>query len=364
MAIRTRGNGLEVDVQVTRSGVTERYRETVRCTLAEAKAFEAQVRLDLTSGRKPVPLASTSKPSHSEMGLEDALEAVWEAHWKDAAVSRTVRSNMATAIQFFGRHTTLESITTPQITAYAAHLKAKGYTPSTVRSKMAVMTKAYTHFIHQEVLTSRPNFKLPKLNKNLRDRLITDAEFEELLRTFTVDYGILLDRRSDGPSGEDFADLMVILMDTGGRRSEIELIEMRNVRGDLLTLRSVKDIRDAQRDGTKTGDTRTIPLTRRALAAIHRLAGRYGTKPCHWATAGSVRHAWDWARSRMGLMDDPGFIPYALRHTCASTLYAKTKDLVVVQKWLGHTDIKMTVRYAKLQPFELQAARDLMEAST
>lgn len=356
MAIRTRGNGLEVDVQVTRSGVTTRYRETVRCTLAEARAFEAQVRLDLTSGRTPVPLTAPAQPSQATLGLEDALEAVWEAHWKDLAVSHTVRSNMATAVKFFGKHTALASITTPQITAYTAHLKSAGYAPSTVRSKLAVMTKAYAHFLHQEVLTSRPNFKLPKLNRNLRDRLITAAEFSEVLRLFAADYG-----RPHGPSGDDFADLMVILMDTGGRRSEIELIDMQNVRGDLLTLRSVKDIRDAHREGTKTGDARTLPLTRRALEAIHRLSDRYGSKPCHWATSGAVRHAWDWVRSRMGLAGDPGFIPYGLRHTCASNLYAKTKDLVLVQKWLGHTDIKMTVRYARLQPFELQAARDLLE---
>lgn len=362
MAIRTRGSGLEVDVQVTINGVTERYRETVHCALMEAKAFEARVKADLTVGRKPKPMNDTSKPSQSELGLEDALEVVWEEHWKDAAVCRTVRSNMATAIRFFGRHTPLASITTQQMKAYTAHLKDKGYSPSTMRSKLAVMTKAYTHFVDEEVLTERPKFKLPKLNKNLRDRLITDAEFDELLRLFTVDYAILLNRRSDGPAGEDFANLMVILMDTGGRRSEIELIEMHNVRGDLLTLRSVKDIRGDIRSGTKTGDARTIPLTRRALAAIHRLSGRYGSKPCQWATSGSVRHAWDWARSRMGLSDDQGFIPYALRHTCASTLYAKTKDIVVVKDWLGHTDIKMTMRYAKLQPFDLLAARDLMEA--
>jgi integrase len=360
MAVRTRGNGLEVDVQVTLNGATSRYRETVHCALVEAKAFEARVRADLTAGRTPEPFSATSK--QVQLALKDALEIVWEEHWSGAAVARTVRSNMATAEDFFGPHTELSSITTEQADEYVRHLRKAGYSPSTMRSKISVMTKTVNHFHRLGKLPNKPHFKLPKLNKNLRDRLVTDAEFEELLRIFKVDYSILLDRRADGPSGEDFADLMVILMDTGGRRSEIELLEMKNVRGDLLTLRSVKDIRGDWKDGTKTGDARTIPLTRRALAAIHRLSGRYGSKPCHWATTGSVRHAWDWARARMGMMDDPGFIPYALRHTCASTLYAKTKDIVVVKDWLGHSDIKMTMRYAKLQPFDLQAARDLMEA--
>jgi integrase len=90
---------------------------------------------------------------------------------------------------------------------------------------------------------------------------------------------------------------------------------------------------------------------------------RHGLQPFAWATTGTLRHAWDWARNCMNLSNDPGFIPYALRHTCASTLYAKTKDIVLVKEWLGHSDIKMTMRYAKLQPDALAAARDLMEAT-
>jgi integrase len=348
MAITTRGAGLQVAVQYA----GRRYRETLRCTLEEARAFEARVKQDLVAGRTPVPFAATSQQSRGALFLKDALDIVYREYWADAAVHRTVLSNIATALEFFGEATPLASITNEQADAYVRKLKAEGYAPSTIRSKCCVMTKAFSHFRRLGHVTNPPTFKMPSVgDSNLRDRLVEDEEFTELVRLFRVDYEVVTARRSDGPSGADYAALWVILMDTGVRRSEAEAIDLRNLRGDMLTLTK-----------TKNNKRRTIPLTERAAQALSDLSATYGNTPCSWATSGSVRHAWDWARAEMGLSDDEGFIPYALRHTCASTLYARTKDIVLVQKWLGHSDLKMTLRYAKLQPYDLAAARDLMEA--
>ena len=47
----------------------------------------------------------------------------------------------------------------------------------------------------------------------------------------------------------------------------------------------------------------------------------------------------------------------------ATRFYAATRDLLLVQRWMGHANIKMTVRYAKLFPAELDAARDLLASN-
>jgi hypothetical protein len=39
---------------------------------------------------------------------------------------------------------------------------------------------------------------------------------------------------------------------------------------------------------------------------------------------------------------------HCLRHTCASRLLARG-NIVVVSKWLGHSDISVTMRYLKLE---------------
>ena len=48
----------------------------------------------------------------------------------------------------------------------------------------------------------------------------------------------------------------------------------------------------------------------------------------------SVRWAWSMTLSS------------CLRHTCASRLVQRGVPLLVVKEWLGHNDIKMTLRYS------------------
>lgn len=48
-----------------------------------------------------------------------------------------------------------------------------------------------------------------------------------------------------------------------------------------------------------------------------------------------------------------------LRHSCATMLLAKNVPLERIREWLGHSDIKMTMRYAHLN---VSAAKDEMAA--
>lgn len=348
-----RGKGLQVDVQVTVDGAKKRYRQIVHCTMPEAEAYEAQVKADLLAGREPAKWGRKQlKAAPTGILLEAALEATWQRYWANAACARTVRSNMLTCVEFFGGDKPITEITTNDADDFIDHLKKGGLAASTIRQKASVMTKMFTHYHRRGNVQVKPYFDLPKVGDNLRDRVITEHEEQELLEVFATRYDHVIARRSDGPDGADLEDLMVILIDTGARRSEVEAIHMKNLRGDLLTLRR-----------TKNDLARTIPLTERAMEALKRQAERHGDEPFNWATKGTVRHAWDWARGCMNKSDDAGFIPYALRHTCATRLYSKTKDLLVVQRWLGHKDIKMTLRYAKLMPGDLEAARDLLQAA-
>ena len=51
---------------------------------------------------------------------------------------------------------------------------------------------------------------------------------------------------------------------------------------------------------------------------------------------------------------------YTMRHTCASRPVQRGADLKRVQEWMGHTDIKTTLRYAKLTPKDLFSIGDLL----
>jgi integrase len=339
MAIRTRGNGLEVDVQVTLDGNKRRYRETIQATVAEAKAFEHRVKAALLDGLDPEPFSK--RTDAKGLPLDAALEAVWERYWSNGGQARTVRSNMATCVEFFGPKKDLGSITNADLDDFVVWLRSKEYAPATIRQKVCVMSKAFTHFHRRGNLASIPKVELPRIGDNTRDRVISEEEFRELLR--------ITRNELPGDRGEDIARLWEILMDTGARPSELRAVRTPDIRDDLLTFRD-----------TKSGVSRTVPMTVRAKVNAAALSMHYGEFPFMWASPAIIRHAWDFCRERMGLTQDEGFIPYALRHTCATRLYARTRDLMLVQRWLGHADIKMTLRYAKLQPGDLQKARDLL----
>ena len=105
-------------------------------------------------------------------------------------------------------------------------------------------------------------------------------------------------------------------------------------------------------------------MTSRVRAIVERLlenatpGDRLWPKGKDW-----LRNAWDRAREALGLSQDKQFVIHACRHTCASRLVQKGVNLRVVQEWLGHKTIQMTMRYSHLSPANLQEAAIVLEAA-
>ena len=68
----------------------------------------------------------------------------------------------------------------------------------------------------------------------------------------------------------------------------------------------------------------------------------------------------DWVGHRWGLVRRDCNIAdvniHILRHTCASRLLERGVDLYTVSKWLGHSSVKVTERYAHLRTGALDRA--------
>lgn len=330
-----RGKGLQIDVQVTRHGKVVRYRQIIETSLPDAYAYEACVKADLLAGRKPTRWTPSGLPAAvTALTLGDALQNLWGACWAETSSASVKLSHIKTCIGFFGSPTDLRDITVGHCDEFVRKLRSEGLAASTIRQKCGVMVQLFKHHERMGDLKNAPRFNLPKIGDNTRLRLVSPVELTQMQEAIEPVY----------------AQILRFLMDTGIRRKELQAVDMKNLRGDLLTLVS-----------TKNGEHRTIPLTRLALECIHTCSDAYGSLPFYWVTSSRLRDAWNSAKDKIGLGADLSFIPYALRHTCATMLYSKTKDLLIVQKWLGHADIKVTLRYAKLMPGDLTKARDLLD---
>ncbi|WP_367178157.1 tyrosine-type recombinase/integrase [Glycocaulis sp.] len=200
----------------------------------------------------------------------------------------------------------------------------------------------------------RPKFRFPRKQETARIRVLSDYERDEIIRLFRDRFDDFAKRNSsDGfPAGPSWSAYFAFLMDTGLRPSEARALRAADRYGDRLRVWK-----------TKSGKPRILPLTPRAEEAFERQALRCENsldEPFCWATKDRVSWVWKWLRRSMGHDDDPEFIPYILRHDCATRLYAKTSDLLLVKEWMGHSSIEMTLRYAKLDPGRLAEARDLL----
>ena len=160
-----------------------------------------------------------------------------------------------------------------------------------------------------------------------------------------------------------FADylkpLVLLALNTGLRRGE--LLQLTWVDIDLerrmLTVRG---------EGAKSGRTRYVPLNVEALAVLRGWKGNAGLEAGtaftrHGADLASVRKSW------AGLLEAAKiehFRFHDLRHSFASKLVMRNVSINTVRELLGHSDLKMTMRYAHLSPDHKHAAVErLMEVA-
>lgn len=356
MAIRPRGKGLQIDVTFTGAdGKKVRHKEAFYGPMAEARAREATIRADLEGGRDPKAVhrlaEEKAQAANTKLTLAVALDDCFKWQWVGTPSEKTVQSTMKLARDFFGGGTLMEDITTIEINRYIKHLRDARLKPSTVNKRLHPVSFAFNHFVQSGQLESAPHFTRSKERGNERTRQVTDKERIELIRIFEEDYDGLVADKEGAPSGWDWRDFFVFLMDTAVRPSEARRIRPQDVRGSTVAVLF-----------TKTDNPRHLPLTNRAQEAIERQQEkRPGEKPFGW-TEGCFGKAFDVARSQMGLMGDKEFTTYILRHDCATRLYRATRDLLLVKNWLGHKSTTMTERYAKLFPDELNKGRDALEA--
>ncbi len=114
---------------------------------------------------------------------------------------------------------------------------------------------------------------------------------------------------------------------------------------------------------TKNGERREIPINATLRASLQGLPRRLDVPyvffdPANGKPYQEVKKSFATALKRAKIQE---FHFHDLRHTFASQLVMSGVDLVTVKELLGHTDIKMTIRYAHLAPSHKVKAVEIYE---
>lgn len=263
----------------------------------------------------------TKKPQNLLQLLKRAAPIVW----KGKAAERTMIRNVEEAASIMN-NPKLSDINTALIDEYRMALS--GYVaPQTVNYKMVNLHRILKFGYEREWLERMPKFEYFSVNTE-RERVFTDEEVQGML-TYMREHNM-----------EDSADFFEILYLTGMRKGELLKAQPEDVQGSWLFLKA---------KNTKTKTSRKVPLCDRAKELIQKKLPFQMTSNCYG-------NHWNKARIALGYAGDSEFVPHVLRHTRATMALSKTRNIRVVQKLLGHNNIKTTMRYAKVLDDDLMEA--------
>ncbi len=221
-------------------------------------------------------------------------------------------------------------------------IEAKNLSPQSVHHVLALLRRILRKAIQWELYAGPlPIFEMPRV-QNDRTRFLTLEEAARLLSE--------LKRRSDL-----WYDLSLFALSTGLRSGEIFSLLPEHINLSTKTVAVVD---------TKS-DNRVVPLNDAALAiaktylALNTGSYLFVTVNGHKIDYASklYRRAVEACGLNAGIEDRRQRVVFhTLRHTFASWLVQGGTPLVVVSQLLGHSDIKMTMRYAHLAPEQGQKA--------
>jgi len=283
-------------------------------------------------GRVLGRLSSMDLPAKDH--FENYLRHKWRLNHKPKTMFSSFTSVML-FLQFYGASgkTDITRLQRPDLEAFIEHEQDRGMHVSTVRTRMASII-AFLHFlIEQEILV--PSILKKTIRLKLPDALPRAMNPKDARRLVEI-----IDNARDRA-------LILLLLRTGMRIGEVLNLTTNDV--------DLKEKKIHLLQGEKNNMGRVVYVSNDALFALKRwFAIRskeekfifYGQRhaPLGYSAArGRFVHFIGKAR-----LEHKGYTVHCLRHTFASELLNAGMRLEVLQQLLGHQDIEVTRRYARL----------------
>ncbi len=260
---------------------------------------------------------------------------------------RTKRSILDRQLLPFFGECGLDEISPKLIESFKAARRAEGYAPKTVNNYLAALGRALSIAEEWGELDRRPKIRLLPVPPQAFD-FLTLEESERLLRSMKDTF---------------WRGVVLVAMRTGLRLGELLALDWSDVdlEGSLLTVRRALVRR--RLGPPKSNKIRHVPLSEDVKEALRAWPHRRGFV---FGQDAGRKHSDQDAMARVlkqacaaaGLRK-VGW--HVLRHTFASHLVATGAHLKVVQELLGHSDIRVTMRYSHLEPSRLKEFVDRLD---
>jgi integrase len=254
----------------------------------------------------------------------------------------------------------LDELTLHDLERFKRDREAEGIGGQTLKHSFNLIGGAWKHARKLGYATADLDFPQVKVPK-YRLRFLSDDEERQLLKE--------LDPQREGKglrpyhlrdadlkrTMQDAYDLVVLLLDTGARYSEVANIKLAQIH---LEKREINLWRPKVQNETVLYMTDRVYVILKRRSATQQ--GPYLFRNKKGGPRGYAAQAIGKALKRAGLAD---CTIHTLRHTLASRLVQNGMSIYEVREILGHTDIKTTMRYAHLEQRHVSAkARDIIDA--
>jgi site-specific recombinase XerD len=256
------------------------------------------------------------------MKLDSLITKTAETRWLGPSASAQIR-NARRCCMILGNPEAHE-VTYSHLVQVQKALEGAAVSGPTINRHLAALMTALREGARLGVATVPPSPRRRK--ERCRERVLSEDEVSAITANM--------------PS--DLARFVWFLFDTGMRVSEAAALRASDVRDGVAYVKTLKG-----------GANRSVPLTKRAMAAWQ--AGFPDV------TQDRLNSSWNRAKKQTAMASDRDVVPHALRHSAASRLVSAGMDIFVVKEFLGHRDLKTTTRYTHLSPRRLRAAADILD---
>ncbi|MGH8284055.1 MAG: tyrosine-type recombinase/integrase [Gammaproteobacteria bacterium] len=257
-------------------------------------------------------------------------------------------------LPYFGNRD-IASITTGDVEKLKQDLLIKSLDGSTVNRVVALLSSIFNfERKHNSTLKNPIRGEVKKLREPIKETIpLDEAELTKLLKTAS--------------NNQRNHVLIALAIFAGLRASEVLGLEWKRVDFKEKELHICQTaVKTNVRDTTKSGKKRIVPISAQLHAILlqhyhNKDTSGFVIKSYTGERLHKVQDIFSKMRLESGIRREVTF--HTLRHTFATNAANKGVNLPTLQQWMGHSDIKTTMRYIYVDKEHSQQMMELLDAA-